>query len=773
MDNPALEEFVEEVEDILEDLEDGVLLLEGQPNKRSLIDRIFRDMHTIKGGAGMVMETELAEYAHHFENLLDKARNGEIVCTPEMASLLLGSIDGFRSFLDKIREGGEVNQVLIDQTLEQLREFEKNAGKTATKPIAEKSVEKTKGTDTSQFETTPDEKIKPEQSSAPEEKKIESVKSEEQEDVQWDDDDEGEEIAYLLHLKFDPEMLRKGSDPILLIKELTELGDLAMIPHLGSLPDLKNLDPEELHIWWSAKLVTTHPAEEIENILIFFQDDKNEVNFEAAESPPEDPGLASLGIYNEPENKEQKQINVDDSESKPEEAESISEPETEPKEGTESKSESEDDDGSEKEITKEADSPEEEKESKSIPEPEKKSPPKDTAKKDTGIKTTQSIRVTIDKLDNLQNLVGETVINQARLHLLSEQIMRVDDNLGEMLLQFVEDNEKSVQELQDQILQVRMIPVGSILNNMKRTVRDYATRSKKKIRLEIEGGDTELDKTVTEQLQGPLVHLVRNSMDHGIEDSETRIKNGKDPTGTISLKASQQEGYVIVEIEDDGKGIDSKVIFDLAVRKGFLNETDEINEEDIYKLLFMPGFTTATEVTDVSGRGVGMDTVKRDIEALLGTIEISSELSKGTSTKLKLPLTLAIIEGMMIDVGHEVFTIPLLSVNESLRPVPKQIKKIKNKGELVEIRGEYIPMLRLHERLNIKPRFKEPTEGLVVVVQHANRKQCLFVDEIVDQGPVVIKSMEDNFIQVPGIAGATILGDGRVSFILDVASLVN
>ncbi|MDC0225142.1 chemotaxis protein CheA, partial [Deltaproteobacteria bacterium] len=370
-------------------------------------------------------------------------------------------------------------------------------------------------------------------------------------------------------------------------------------------------------------------------------------------------------------------------------------------------------------------------------------------------------------------LVGETVINQARLHRLSSKIMEIDVNLGEMLLQFVEDNEKSVNELQDQILQVRMIPVGSILNNMKRTVRDYATRSKKKIKLEIEGGDTELDKTVTEQLQGPLVHLVRNSMDHGIEDSDTRVKNGKDPTGTISLKASQQEGYVIVEIEDDGKGIDSKVIFDSAVRKGFIDENDDLTDDEIFKLLFLPGFTTTSEVTDVSGRGVGMDTVKRDIEALLGTIEISSELHKGTSTKLKLPLTLAIIEGMMIDVGHQVFTIPLLSVNESLRPIPKQIKKIKNKGELVEIRGEYIPMLRLHNRLNIVPKYKEPTEGLVVVVQHANRKQCVFVDEIVDQGPVVIKSMEDNFIQVPGIAGATILGDGRVSFILDVASLVN
>jgi len=768
VDNPALEEFVEEVEEIIEDLEEGVLLLEEQPKKRSLIDRIFRAMHTIKGGAGMVMETELADYAHHFENLLDKARNGEIVCTPEMASLLLSSIDGFRSFLSKIREGGDVDQQLIDKTLIHLREFEKNAGQPTSKPPDKKTEEKTKEPASKEEVQTQEDKVKPEAVDPQNEQSTESVENKVQEEVQWDDEDEGEEISYLLHLKFDSEMLRKGSDPILLIKELAELGDLDMIPHLGSLPDLKNHDPEDIHLWWSAKLVTSRPAEEIENILVFFQDDKNEVKFEPAESPPEDPGLASHGIYDEPEDKEQEQNKVDVSEVK-----SDSEPEQKEGEKTKSESELKEVEEPEKEITTEPDSSDSEQQSLSIQQSQELKPVKDTKKKTTESKATQSIRVTIERLDKLQNLVGETVINQARLHLLSEQIMKVDDNLGEVLLQFVEDNEKSVQELQDQILQVRMIPVGSILNNMKRTVRDYATKSKKKIRLEIEGGDTELDKTVTEQLQGPLVHLVRNSMDHGIEDSETRIKNGKDPTGTISLRASQQEGYVIVEIEDDGKGIDAKVIFDSAVRKGFINDTDELSEDEIYKLLFLPGFTTTTEVTDVSGRGVGMDTVKRDIEALLGTIEISSELNKGTSTKLKLPLTLAIIEGMMIDVGHQVFTIPLLSVNESLRPVPKQIKKIKNKGELVEIRGEYIPMLRLHERLNIKPRFKEPTEGLVVVVQHANRKQCLFVDEIVDQGPVVIKSMEDNFIQVPGIAGATILGDGRVSFILDVASLVN
>ena len=768
MDNPALEEFVEEVEEIIEDLEEGVLLLEEQPKKRSLIDRIFRAMHTIKGGAGMVMETELAEYAHHFENLLDKARNGEIVCTPEMASLLLSSIDGFRSFLSKIREGGDVDQQLIDKTLIHLREFEKNAGQPTSKPPDKKTEEKTKEPASKQEVQTQEDKVKPEAVDPQNEQSTESVENKVQEEVQWDDEDEGEEISYLLHLKFDSEMLRKGSDPILLIKELAELGDLDMIPHLGSLPDLKNHDPEDIHLWWSAKLVTSRPAEEIENILVFFQDDKNEVKFEPAESPPEDPGLASHGIYDEPEDKEQEQNKVDVSE-----VESNLEPEQKEGEKTKSESESKEVEEPEKGITTEPDSSEAEQPSLSIQQSQELTPVKDTKKKTTESKATQSIRVTVERLDKLQNLVGETVINQARLHLLSDKIMEIDVKLGEMLEQFVEDNEKSVQELQDQILQVRMIPVGSILNNMKRTVRDYATKSKKKIRLEIEGGDTELDKTVTEQLQGPLVHLVRNSMDHGIEDSETRIKNGKDPTGTISLRASQQEGYVIVEIEDDGKGIDAKAIFDSAVKKGFINDTDELSEDEIYKLLFLPGFTTTTEVTDVSGRGVGMDTVKRDIEALLGTIEISSELNKGTSTKLKLPLTLAIIEGMMIDVGHQVFTIPLLSVNESLRPVPKQIKKIKDKGELVEIRGEYIPLLRLYERLKLKPRYKEPTEGLVVVVQHANRKQCLFVDEIVDQGPVVIKSMEENFIQIPGIAGATILGDGRVSFILDVASLVN
>ena len=747
MESPGLEEFVEEVDEILQDLEQGILQLEAQPRKKSLVDRIFRNMHTIKGGAGMVMQTDLANYAHKFENLLDRVRSGEIICTPKMATLLLDALDGLNSFMDRIRGTGDLNQELIDLTLKQIEEFESGVNSNASSSDQQKIEQKLEHEQLSSEVSVQDH---------------ETVASKSDEQSVWDNEEE-EEKGYLLNLKFSTEMLRNGSDPLLLINELNEIGDLTLFPHLNSVPEIINLKLEELYLWWSGKLVTGKSMEELENIFIFYQGDDADIYFEPVEAPPDDPGLASTGLvsikesaHSSEEKRTENQIKNGDI--KVSEEKLIKTNKEKPNADLTNASEEENNN-----LGKNAD------EHSDVT---SKTPTK-IAQNEPVVQTVQSIRVAVEKLDKLQNLVGETVINQSRLHQLSGQIMAVDESLGDLLSQFVEDNEKSVRELQDQILQVRMIPVGSIFTPMRRTVRDFANRNNKKINLEIEGGETELDKTVTEQLHGPLVHLVRNSMDHGIEDPETRKKNGKDSSGTILLKASQQEGYVIVEIEDDGGGIDPKVVYDSAVRKELINPSDELTELEIYQLLFLPGFTTATEVSDVSGRGVGMDSVKKDIEALLGTIEIRSTLGKGTNVRLKLPLTLAIIEGMMIDVGNQVFTVPLLSVNEALRPVPKQVKKLKRKGELVEIRGEYIPLLRLHERLSLKPRFEKPTDGFVLVVQHANRKQCLLVDEIVDQRPVVIKSLEDNFIQIPGIAGATILGDGRVSFILDVPSLLN
>ena len=270
---------------------------------------------------------------------------------------------------------------------------------------------------------------------------------------------------------------------------------------------------------------------------------------------------------------------------------------------------------------------------------------------------------------------------------------------------------------------------------------------------------------------GPLLHLVRNAMDHGIEMPQARTAQNKNPVGTISLSASHQEGFVIVEVSDDGKGLDPEVILNTAIDKGLASREDELSEHEIFQLVFRPGFTTTSEVTSVSGRGVGMDTVQRDIQALLGNIEMHSTPGKGTTLQLKLPLTLAIIEGMIVRVGEQIFTLPLLSILEALRPTAEQVKRLKQKGELVDIRGEFVPLVRLHERRGISTAVKDPSAGLVVVVQHGNRKHGLMVDEIVDQRPVVIKNLEDNFVQIPGLSGATILGDGAISFIFDVPSL--
>ena len=365
------------------------------------------------------------------------------------------------------------------------------------------------------------------------------------------------------------------------------------------------------------------------------------------------------------------------------------------------------------------------------------------------------------------------MIRQARLLSLNEAIQATDDELGEQFLQFVEDNEQAVRELQDQIQQVRMVPVGTIFSPMKRVVREFATRHQKQIKLEIYGAETELDKTITEQIQGPLMHLLRNAMDHGLEAPEQRKESGKNPIGTITLQACHQAGFVVVEVKDDGRGLDPDKILAAGRRLGIVAEEHHPSEQEALQLIFQPGFTTTREVTDVSGRGVGMDAVKKDIEALLGNIEISSQLGHGTTMKLKLPLSLAIIEGMLVRVGIETFVLPLLLVTETLRPLPKQLKRFKNRGELIDIRGQYLPLVRLHQHLNIENAIEQPEEGLIIVVQQGSQNYCLLVDNIEDQLPVVIKSLEEHFVHIPGIAGATILGDGSVCFILDVAAILN
>jgi two-component system chemotaxis sensor kinase CheA len=318
-----------------------------------------------------------------------------------------------------------------------------------------------------------------------------------------------------------------------------------------------------------------------------------------------------------------------------------------------------------------------------------------------------------------------------------------------------------------------MLPVGTLFARFPRMVRDTSAALGKHVALELHGEETELDKGVIERLGDPLTHLVRNAVDHGVEPVEERLAAGKPEQAVVRLSAHHEGGNVVIEVADDGKGLDAERIRAKAVSQGLVGEDEALTLEQTHALIFRPGFSTAAQVSDLSGRGVGMDVVKRNVEALNGTVAICSTPGEGTTFRIKLPLTLAILEGMQLRVGRQVFVLPLLSIVESFRPSPVDVKTVLGEGEVVMVRGEPLPLHRLHEILAVRGAEADATRGLVMVIEHEGRRVGLLVDELLGQAQVVIKSLESNFRRVEGITGATIMGDGRVALILDVDGLVH
>ncbi len=376
-----------------------------------------------------------------------------------------------------------------------------------------------------------------------------------------------------------------------------------------------------------------------------------------------------------------------------------------------------------------------------------------------------TIRVETDKLDKLVNLVGELVIGVARVNQLSE------GSGGEDLGGAVEALDHISRDLQEQVMRVRMIPVEGTFNRFQRVVRDLAGEMGKKIRLEMSGAETELDKNVIEQIADPLKHLIRNSADHGLERPAARLAAGKAETGTIWLRAYQQEGKIFIEVSDDGAGINRDRVWTKAVERGLAPAGAQLSDSEVFGFMFQPGFSTAETVTEVSGRGVGLDVVRQNIEALRGSVEVESRPGAGTTFRIKLPLTLAIIDGMTVSVGEEIITMPLLSIVESLRPKAAEVRTVEGRGELISVRGEYLPLVRLHEVFDLPTERKDPTQALVVIIESVGRRFGVLVDDILGEQQAVIKSLEQNYQKVEGVAGATILGDGRVSLILDIHGL--
>ena len=379
-----------------------------------------------------------------------------------------------------------------------------------------------------------------------------------------------------------------------------------------------------------------------------------------------------------------------------------------------------------------------------------------------------SIRVGVEKVDQLINLVGELVITQA---MIEQRIGALDPILHERLLNSASQLARNTRDLQEAVMSIRMMPMDYVFSRFPRMVRDLAGKLGKKVEFMTRGAATELDKGLIERIVDPLTHLVRNSVDHGIEMPEVRQTNGKSETGKLTLSAAHQGGNIVIEVSDDGGGLNRDRILAKAKQQG-LAVSDSMPDDEVWQLIFAPGFSTAEVVTDVSGRGVGMDVVKRNIAAMGGTVDIRSVPGYGTTIAISLPLTLAILDGMSVKVGEEVYILPLGYVIESLQPVAADVKEIAGQGKVVKIREEYLPLIPLYQIFAIEPGFTDPSQGIVVILEADGKKAALLVDSLVGQQQVVVKNLESNFRKVAGISGATILGDGGVSLILDVSALL-
>jgi len=386
-----------------------------------------------------------------------------------------------------------------------------------------------------------------------------------------------------------------------------------------------------------------------------------------------------------------------------------------------------------------------------------------------GRSSDEKIKVSTARLDNLINMAGELVIAQL---MVGEEINKIAKS-GQTLKRKVSHQGKIVRELQELSMSMRMVPIQGVFQKMARLVRDLSHKAGKTINFTTTGEETELDRRIIDNIADPLVHMVRNSVDHGIEAAEERLKAGKQAAGNIELRAFHQAGNIVIEIEDDGKGLEKDRILQKAIDSGIVEPHQQLSDEEIFRLVFHAGLSTSQRVTDVSGRGVGMDVVKKNIELLQGKIDIRSEPGKGTLFAVRLPLTLAIIDGQVVKVGDQRYIIPINSIIRSVKPKPEHLSTVQNRAEMVMVRGELTPMVRLHRLFAITPRTEDPTEAMLIVVQDNEKKCCLLVDELLAQQQVVIKNLGGGMGKVRGISGGAIMGDSKVSLILDIPGLIS
>lgn len=665
--------FIDEAEELLSELEGLLLDLENNPDDKSNLDAVFRVMHTIKGSSGMVGEDKIYKFAHMVEDVFDKIRNGEMSFSSETANLALESRDIIFSLLDN-------SDPLVD---EKIRAIEEKLG------VSEKS-------------------------SRP--KKIEKKISE-------------PEKTYQIRFFPDEDIFKKGSNPLLILKELQSLGTLTIDVDDVMLPALDELKNDKCYIGWNLFLTSGKSMNEIRDVFLFVEENC-EVSIEEAARDlfSDSDDVAKIG-----------EILIDRGSVSPDVVNNVLE--NKKKIGEEL-------------VEKNIVSRDELEAALLEQEHLKKIQSKQAVK--------QNIKISTEKLDDFVNLVGELVTLQAQLNQYT-----LDTNNYE-LANIAESLQRLTEELRDSVLGVRMIPVGQTFGVFRRLVRDLSAELGKKIQLVTVGEETELDKTVLDKLKEPLVHIIRNSIDHGIEKPDTRKNAGKDETGTIKLSAEHSGGHVNITIEDDGKGISREVIRRKAAERGLVMPDETLSDDKLYSLVFQSGFSTAESVSKVSGRGVGMDVVKKEIDNLQGSVVLSSEEGKNTKIVISLPLTLAIIDGLLVKVDNDHYILPLASIEACIDRNDAEEKKEGNKN-IIHYREMFVPYISLRGMLSYKTDL--PDREQIVIINSENTKFGLVVDEVIGDYQTVIKNLGKVFSNAKIFSGATIMGDGRIALILNVNSL--
>ncbi len=729
--------FFQECAELLEELEDGLYAMRDGEATDDTVNAVFRAVHSIKGGAGAFGLDLLVSVSHQFETVLDKVRSGKLDPDAELIDLFMRCADKLQDLVQSAKNGVESDPSVCDSLVADLKKYDTDGA-----PVAETSAAPVAPSDDSGdagFTVSP---------------------------LSFDFDDEAPTAPEAWSVQFTPhaELYQRGNDCCNLISVLIDMGAMDLRVDTGNMPAWSNLAVDTPFITWHLNIPTEVTEEQIREVFEFVEDDC-ELKLERTAPEPSSPDAADdfeftptkLDLSDDPEPDfvpQKLDLSFDDEAAQVESETPSAPPETSKPEVTGTPPAA----TAQAEPAKAAEKP--------APKPSKTSEPKADPKSEAS----STIRVDLNRVDRLINLIGELVINQS---MLSQGFESMTTPASQQLSDGLAHLRQLTRDIQDSVMAIRAQPIKPLFRRMSRIVRETGESTGKNVQLVTEGEGTEIDKTIIERLADPLTHMIRNAVDHGLEDPERRLESGKTEVGTVRLTAVHRSGRVVIEVADDGAGVNRKKVREIAVEKGLIAEDAELTDSEIDNLLFMPGFSTAKEVSNLSGRGVGMDVVKRSIQALGGRVGLESEPGKGSIFTISLPLTLAVMDGMIVRIDDQLMVVSLSEIVETIRPTSTSIHNLTPTQSVVLVRGEYVPIIDVGYELGFRGRFENPNDGVILLSEtEAGDRSALLLDGILDQRQVVIKGLEDNYGEVPGVAAVTILGDGNIALILDVDGLL-